>query len=71
MQAKLDRAHDDRLAGRIADELWLRKSAEWEAELASVRRETAKQEKASHDYGATGSKILELAKNACGFAENC
>ncbi|MDQ3418590.1 MAG: zinc ribbon domain-containing protein [Acidobacteriota bacterium] len=63
-QAKLDRAYDDRLAGRITDELWLRKSAEWEAELASVRRETAKHEKASHDYGATGSKILELAKNA-------
>lgn len=29
-----------------------------------MRRETARHEKASHDYGATGSKILELAKNA-------
>lgn len=64
VQAKLDQAYEDRLAGRITDELWLRKSAEWEAELASVRRETARHEKASHDYGATGSKILELAKNA-------
>ena len=64
VQAKLDRAYDDRLADRITDELWQRKSGEWEAELASVRRETARHEKASHDYGATGSKILELAKNA-------
>lgn len=64
VQAKLDRAYDDRLADRITDELWQRKSGEWEAELASVRRATARHEKASHDYGATGSKILELAKNA-------
>ena len=54
----------DRLADRITDELWQRKSGEWEAELASIRRETPRHEKASHDYGATGSKILELAKNA-------
>jgi hypothetical protein len=64
VQAKLDRGYDDRLADRITDELWQRKSGEWEAELASIRRETARHEKASHDYGATGSKILELAKNA-------
>ena len=64
VQAKLDRSYEDRIAGRITDELWLRKSGEWESELAAVRRETAKHEKASHDYGATGSKILELAKSA-------
>ena len=64
VQAKLDQAYDDRLAGRITDELWARKSGEWEAELASIRRETARHEKASHDYTATGSRILELAKNA-------
>jgi len=63
VQAKLDQGYEDRLVGRITDELWLRKS-DWEAELASIRRETARHERASHDYGATGSKILELAKNA-------
>ena len=64
VQARLDSAYDDRLAGRISDELWLRKSGEWEAELASIRRDTARHELASHDYASTGSKILELAKNA-------
>ena len=64
IQAKLDTAYDDRLAGRISDELWLRKSREWEAELASARRETASHERASRDYATTGSRILELAKNA-------
>ena len=64
VQAKLDRAYEDRLAGKISDELWLRKSGEWEEELELTRRETAKHEQASHDYAVTGSKILELAKNA-------
>lgn len=64
VQAKLDRSYEDGIAGRVTDELWLRKSGEWESELAAVRRETAKHEKASHGYGATGSKILELAKSA-------
>ena len=64
VQAKLDQAYEDRLAGRVSDELWQRKSGEWETELASIRRETARHERASHDYGAMGSKILELAKNA-------
>ena len=41
LQAKLDRAYDDRLAARITDELWVKKPGEWEAELASVRREKA------------------------------
>jgi len=31
---------------------------------ARVNPDTARHEKASHDYGATGSTILELAKNA-------
>jgi hypothetical protein len=43
VQAKLDKAYDDRLAGHITDDLWRRKSGEWEAELSSVGRETALQ----------------------------
>jgi site-specific DNA recombinase len=63
VQAKLDKGYDDRLVGRITDELWVGKSAEWETELSAIRRETARHERASHDYAATGSKILELAKD--------
>jgi hypothetical protein len=43
--------------------MWSRKSSDWEAELGTLRRETAKHEKASRDYAVTGSKILELAPN--------
>ena len=52
------------MAGRITDELWIRKSAEWETELSAIRRETTRHERASYDYAAPGSKILELPKNA-------
>ena len=64
VQNKLDRAYDDRLGGNITDELWTRKSQEWQRELEEIRRETSRHEKASADYSVTGSKILELAKNA-------
>jgi site-specific DNA recombinase len=64
VQNKLDRAYDDRLGGSITDELWARKSEEWQRELEEIRRETSRHEKASADYSVTGSKILELAKNA-------
>jgi site-specific DNA recombinase len=64
VQNKLDRAYDDRLSGHITDELWTRKSVEWQRELEEIRRETSRHEKASSDYSVTGSKILELAKNA-------
>ena len=67
VQAKLDRAYDDRLAGTITAEMWKRKAGEWEAELADVRREMARHENASHDYSATGSQVLELAQNAYGL----
>jgi DNA invertase Pin-like site-specific DNA recombinase len=64
VQGMLDRAYDDRLRGGISEDLWARKSREWEAELDVIRAETGKRERASHDYAVTGSKILELAKNA-------
>ncbi len=63
-QSKLDRAYDDKLAGKIDDDLWTRKSAEWSRELQDIRRETGQHERASQSYIVTGSKILELAKNA-------
>ncbi len=64
VQEMLDRAYDDRLAGRISEALWERRSREWEAELASTRSELERLERASHEYTVVGSQILELAKNA-------
>ena len=44
--------------------MWTRTSQEWQRELEEIRRETSRLEKASADYSVTGSRILELAKNA-------
>jgi len=64
IQVKLDRAYDDRLRGIISEELWLRKSAEWQDELELVRAETARRDLASQNYAVTGSRILEHARDA-------
>jgi hypothetical protein len=64
VQAKLDRAYEEQLAGQITQEMWSRKSHEWEAELEAIRLQTGRHEKASRDYTVTGSRILELAKQA-------
>ena len=64
VQAKLSRAYDDRLEGRIAEEFWTRKSTEWEADLTAVKAELARLSSAPPAYAATGERILELAKQA-------
>lgn len=64
IRSKLDRAYDDRLSGRISDDLWTSKSAELEAELQRVRADMERHERASHEYEATGLQILELAQSA-------
>lgn len=64
VQPTLDRAYDDPLAGQIIEALWERRSGEWEAQLASVRSDLERVERASHEYSVVGSTILELAKNA-------
>jgi hypothetical protein len=48
----------------LSDDLWQRKSKEWERELAEIRRDTALHEGARHDYMPKGSEILELEQTA-------
>jgi hypothetical protein len=67
IRAKLDRAYDDRLGGRIPDDLGTTKPAELEEDLRRVRAEMAGHERASHDYERTGLQILELAQTAYCF----
>jgi hypothetical protein len=51
VRAKQDRAYDDRLRGRISDDLWTSTSAELEAELQRVRRDQG----APRERPATGT----------------
>jgi hypothetical protein len=61
---KLDRGYDDFVSGAISDELWRRKSAEWEADLRAVEGELARMEQPSQPVMATAERILELAQKA-------
>jgi site-specific DNA recombinase len=62
--SKLDRGYEDRMSGQISEEFWLRKSAEWEEELAAVDAQRPPLEDARPLASTTGEKILELAKKA-------
>jgi site-specific DNA recombinase len=64
LQAKIDRGYDGYVDGRISDALWGRKSAEWEAELATVTAELSALEQPATSFVATGETILELVKRA-------
>jgi hypothetical protein len=59
----IDRAYENRLAGRVADDLWERKTKQWEQELADIRLDTALHQSASHDYAAKGPKISRTGAN--------
>jgi hypothetical protein len=62
--AKLDRAYDDFVSGKISEEFWTRKSQEWEAELRAVDAERRRSEQPQPGAMTTAAKILELAKQA-------
>jgi hypothetical protein len=62
--SKLDRGYDDFVSGRISEELWKRKSTEWEEELAAVDAQRPRLEAPRPLVSVTGEQILELAKKA-------
>ena len=64
LQRRLNRGYDDLLSGKITEQLWSRKSKEWESELESTLGELARHDHASSSYAATGARILELSQNA-------
>ncbi len=60
----VDQAYTDRLEGRIPEELWDRRSAEWETERRDINRQLDAHESAKTNYLASGIKLLELAQRA-------
>jgi hypothetical protein len=62
VQQMLDRAYEDRLDRTISEDLWLRRSREWE--LSRLRSDLERRETASARYMLLGSQILELARGA-------
>jgi site-specific DNA recombinase len=63
LQGLLDKAYEDKLAGGVSQELWERKSREWQDELVRVRQDLNALENAAQDYYQFGLQILELANS--------
>ena len=60
----IDRAYEDKLSGSVTEDLWNRKSAAWENELANVRLQQRAHQGANSNYYEFGVQILELANKA-------
>jgi hypothetical protein len=62
--SKLDRGYEDFVAGHISEDLWTRRSREWEADLRAVKTELARVEQPKQPIMTTAQRILELAQKA-------
>ena len=61
---KLDRGYDDYASGRMPEEMWTRKSKEWEHERRTIEAELSQISRQNPCAVVTGKKIIELAKQA-------
>jgi hypothetical protein len=64
VQRKIDAAYDDKIAGRISEEYWLRRFNEWQEELATARAAIRDLENATFDSFKTADKLLALCRRA-------
>jgi site-specific DNA recombinase len=60
----IDQAYTDRLEGRLPEDVWERRSTEWERERDEIARQIDAHEKAKGNYLVAGVKLLELAQVA-------
>src|SRR5271156_1423980 len=61
---RLDQAYLDKLDGRISEELWIRKSAEWQAEEQQIQMAIRAVGEIKPERMLDAVKILELANKA-------
>jgi site-specific DNA recombinase len=64
IQARIGKAYDDKLEGKITEDFWKSKHEAWQKELELIRSNIARHEHANDGYIRKGIEILELAKQA-------
>ncbi len=64
MRNRLDQAYQDKLDGKITDEFWERKAAEWQSEEPQVIAAIREVEAAKPERMLDAMRILELANKA-------
>ena len=60
----MDQAYQDKLDGKISEEFWMRKAAEWQAEESQIRSSMQELETARPERLLDAVRILELANKA-------
>ena len=61
---RLDQAYQDKLDGKISEELWMRKSEEWNAEESQIQASLRELQSARPERLLDAARILELANKA-------
>jgi len=61
---RMDQAHQDKLDGKIGEEFWMRKSAEWQTEENQIRASIRGLETVSPERLLDAARILKLANKA-------
>ncbi len=64
VRSRLDQAYTDKLDGKITEELWSRKSAEWQTEEQQVRMAIGALAEIKPERMLVAARILELANKA-------
>ncbi|MCP4602356.1 MAG: recombinase family protein, partial [Proteobacteria bacterium] len=67
LQNRCDAMYTDKLDGRIDNDYFDRKAAEWQIEQDRLLRNTEQHQKANKSYFDEGIRILELARKASGL----
>jgi hypothetical protein len=57
VQLKLDRGYEDYVEGKIPEALWLRKSPDWESDLASIEAAILRQSQPIRPYQVEGERF--------------
>jgi site-specific DNA recombinase len=65
VRSRIDRAYTDKLDGKISEEFWQRKTAEWQLEEQQILMAKQGLREASPDSLLTAKRTLELANKAC------
>ncbi|RAP34947.1 hypothetical protein DID80_07010, partial [Candidatus Marinamargulisbacteria bacterium SCGC AAA071-K20] len=64
LQTKIDKAYEDKLEGKIPEELWASKFRQWVDQKENLQIQLNAHQRANKSYYESGVKILELSNRA-------
>ena len=64
VRARMDAAYEDKLDGKISEEFWERRSAEWRERRLELQAAIESHDKACDTYFDAGVRVLRLAQRA-------